>query len=75
MNPMIRTTLVTLIASFLTTPAFTDEQPAEQPSPPKPVCETSEHFNDFDFWLGDWNVYSNDEATTAPGHQLHHQAP
>ncbi len=42
----------------------------------KPVCETMDAFNDFDFWLGEWNVYSNDESRTLQGTNTitkHHQ--
>lgn len=37
------------------------------PAPPPPFCETGEGFTDWDFWVGDWNVYSNDEARTFQG--------
>jgi hypothetical protein len=42
----------------------------------KPVCETMDAFNDFDFWLGNWNVYSNDESRSFQGTNAitkHHQ--
>ena len=31
------------------------------PPAPPPFCETAEGFSDFDFWVGEWNVYSNDD--------------
>lgn len=40
------------------------------------ICETIDAFNDFDFWLGQWNVYSNDEARNFQGTNVitkHHQ--
>ena len=37
------------------------------PPPPPPYCETNAGFDDFDFWVGDWNVYSNDEARQFQG--------
>ncbi|MEE8294699.1 MAG: hypothetical protein V3R64_03220 [Sphingomonadales bacterium] len=37
------------------------------PAPPPPFCENNEGFDDWDFWVGDWNVYSNDEARTFAG--------
>ena len=41
---------------------------AEEPqSPPKSICETMENFNDWDFWVGEWKVYSNDEKHTFQG--------
>jgi hypothetical protein len=30
-------------------------------------CEDNEGFGDWDFWVGEWNVYSNDEARTLLG--------
>lgn len=39
-----------------------------QDTPPPPVCETTEGFADFDFWVGEWDVYSNDEARNLLGH-------
>lgn len=41
-----------------------------------PVCESMSGFNDFDFWLGEWNVYSNDESRALQGTNAvtkHHQ--
>ncbi len=37
-------------------------------STPPPVCKTTEGFADFDFWVGEWDVYSNDEARNLLGH-------
>ena len=37
-----------------------------QPTP-KSFCETAAGFSDFDFWLGEWNVYSNDEKRAFQG--------
>lgn len=34
---------------------------------PPPICETEDGFDDFDFWVGEWNVYSNDEARAFQG--------
>lgn len=31
---------------------------------PPPVCEENDQFHAFDFWVGDWDVYSNDENRT-----------
>lgn len=39
----------------------------ETPTPPPPVCESDARFNAFDFWVGEWNVYSNDAARTFQG--------
>lgn len=43
------------------------EQTGETAAPAKSICETADHFTDFDFWLGEWNVYSNDEKRTFQG--------
>ncbi len=44
------------LVGLLTLPALA------QDNVPPPICETSPGFADFDFWVGEWNVYSNDEA-------------
>lgn len=31
---------------------------------PPPVCEQNPEFHQFDFWVGDWDVYSNDGKMT-----------
>lgn len=41
-------------ALVLTPPALAQHQ-----APPNP-CETEPEFSQFDFWLGDWNVYQGD---------------
>ncbi len=33
-----------------------------QPAPPPNPCETGAEFSQFDFWLGDWNVYQTNGA-------------
>ena len=39
-----------------------------QPSPPPPsYCEDNKRFDDWDFWVGEWNVYSNDEKRVFAG--------
>lgn len=67
MNILLKTSLSALSVLFFAIPALSDQQPAEQQTPPKPVCESMKNFNDFDFWLGDWNVYSNDENRQLQG--------
>ena len=76
MKSLIKTALTTLIAWCIAIPALCEEQAVEKQPPPGPVCETMESFNDFDFWLGEWNVYSNDEARKLQGINLitkHHK--
>ena len=43
------------------------QTPIQPQTPAKPICETLKSFNDFDFWLGEWNVYSNDDNHTLQG--------
>jgi hypothetical protein len=64
MYPMTKTALSSLLAISFSTSVKAQEAPVATPKPP---CQTAEHFNDFDFWLGEWNVYSNDEARTLQG--------
>ncbi len=59
--------LITLLVLGLSTSALAQEQATEQVKPPKSVCETSKNFDDFDFWVGEWNVYSNDEKRDFQG--------
>lgn len=63
-NLIISTTLLALI---IATSSVAQETTSDAQTPAKPLCETAEHFNDFDFWVGEWNVYSNDEARTFQG--------
>jgi hypothetical protein len=67
MTPFTKTTLTALLATCFTTPAFTAETPAEKPAQPQSICESNKSFSDFDFWLGEWNVYSNDDARQLQG--------
>ena len=62
-NPLI---LVILCFCF-TAPVTAQQQPETPVAPPKSICETNPNFNDFDFWLGEWNVYSNDDSRTFQG--------
>jgi hypothetical protein len=43
------------------------EQATTAQKPAKSICETSKGFNDFDFWLGEWDVFSNDEKRMLQG--------
>jgi hypothetical protein len=67
MNPLIKAAFTTLIAWSIAIPALGEEQPVKKQAPSKPVCESTERFDDFDFWLGEWNVYSNDETRQLQG--------
>jgi len=46
-------------------PTTTEQLPAQPKA--RGLCETAERFNDFDFWVGEWNVYSNDEKRNFQG--------
>ena len=67
MKPMIKTSLLVLICLCFATPGLAQEQAPGSQTPPKSPCETMKGFNDWDFWLGEWNVYSNDEKRTFQG--------
>jgi len=67
MNPVIKAAFITLVVSCFTTPTVAGEHTQETPATPKSICETMKGFNDFDFWLGEWDVYSNDEARQLQG--------
>jgi len=34
---------------------------------PRPICAEDPGFGDFDFWVGEWDVYSNDEKRQHQG--------
>lgn len=38
--------------------------PAVAQQPPPPYCENNPEFDQFDFWAGEWDVYSNDGKMT-----------
>ena len=67
MNSLIKPALTFLVLSCFITQALADEQTAEQQASPAPVCESKENFKHFDFWLGEWNVYSNDDKRQFQG--------
>lgn len=65
MKSAIIIVLAAMLALSIATPAPGEEE-AIQKKPP-PVCESMKSFNDFDFWLGEWNVYSNDDKRQFQG--------
>jgi hypothetical protein len=76
MHSMIKAILTSALSiSFVT--SLSAQEPTVTPAvPATPPCETIAHFNDFDFWLGEWNVYSNDEKHSFQGTNSitkHHQ--
>ena len=56
-----------LLALLISSSIHAQEQAGEPRVPPKSACESMNGFNDFDFWLGEWNVYSNDEKRAFQG--------
>jgi len=60
-------TLTVVLALCCATLSTAQEQAAESPAQVKSICETATHFSDFDFWVGEWNVYSNDGEKTFQG--------
>ena len=72
----VLTVLTVLVTSCFATATFAQGQAAENPAPPKPVCESATGFSEFDFWLGEWDVYSNDDARQLQGSNIitkHHK--
>lgn len=67
MNQVIKAALIALVVTFFSTPAVAEEHTGETPAAPKSICETMKGFNDFDFWLGVWDVYTNNEARELQG--------
>jgi len=62
MKKLITATAFAALAALSVAPASAQNQ-----TPPPPYCENNPGFADWDFWLGDWNVYSNDENRTFQG--------
>ena len=67
MNWPTKLFLGAFICLAIIAPAVAQEAATETQSPPKSICETEPHFSDFDFWLGEWNVYTNDEKRDFQG--------
>ena len=67
MNKLTIFSAVALFLLFFNTSSAAQEHSSEPTVPVKSICETTEHFGDFDFWVGEWNVYSNDEERTFLG--------
>ena len=63
MKPSLKSILVLTLCALAAPPVMGDEPPA----PAKSVCEAMKNFSDWDFWVGEWNVYSNDGKHTLQG--------
>lgn len=59
----------TLLCTMLfTLPLIAQDQATDTPQKaPEPICESKQGFFDFDFWLGEWNVYTNDDKRVFQG--------
>lgn len=64
MKRFIRTAAIGALAVALTIAMGAQ---AQNSSTPPAVCETEAGFSDFDFWVGEWNVYTNDEERNLVG--------
>lgn len=49
------------LAADLPVPALSQETPP-------PYCEEKPEFDQFNFWIGEWDVFTNDEARELAGH-------
>jgi hypothetical protein len=67
MKSLVKVVITALVAGIFSPATQAETQTTEEPKPPKSICETMAHFADFDFWLGEWNVYSNDETRKLQG--------
>ena len=67
MKLFFKISLTSLVVVCFLSPIKAGAQAAQDQEAPKSICESTEHFNDFNFWLGEWNVYSNDEKRQFQG--------
>ena len=58
-----------LLAAFLLffTTGVVAQEEGEAPTPATNVCEETPEFDQFDFWLGEWGVFTNNEERTRIG--------
>ena len=66
MKRVNRTLACLTLCACCVTAAAAQEQTAPTAAP-QPFCESNPGFADFDFWVGEWNVYSNDEKRQFQG--------
>lgn len=67
MRSIVKILLITLISWFFIPTAPAQGQETGNPAQPKPICEAATGFSDFDFWLGEWDVYTNDNKRQIQG--------
>ena len=67
MNSSVRIVLLTILATLIAGNILADEPATDTQEAPKSPCESMEEFNQWDFWVGEWKVYSNDEKRAFQG--------
>jgi len=72
MYQLVRISLACVMSLCFITPAYSQDSqeapvPAQAQTPPPAYCENNEGFDAWDFWVGEWNVYTNDEARQFAG--------
>lgn len=50
--------IVVVAALSVAVPASGWSQAADEPAPPSPPCQQGEIHSQFDFWIGEWDVFS-----------------
>jgi len=76
MDTLLKIALTALLSLCFTSPVLSQEQATEEQAPGDEVCESNKRFNDFDFWVGEWNVYSNNDEKQFQGTNIitkHHK--
>lgn len=67
MSLTLKAATFTLLMAGLFATALAQEQQGEPAKAPIPPCEAAPQFSQFDFWLGEWNVYTNDAKRAFQG--------
>lgn len=68
MKFLLKTIAAAAFLAALGAPPLAQEAATSTPfAPPAPFCETGEGFGDWNFWVGQWTVYSNDGERTFQG--------
>ena len=67
MKTLKKLTVCVPLLVFMTTSTLAQQAATPLPAPPPPFCENNPGFADFDFWIGEWDVYSNDQARKFQG--------
>ncbi len=66
-----RTTLSAILAAGLAAPPLLAQTtPQTPPAPPIGICEDEARYRVFDFWIGDWDVYADEDRTQKVGRNV-----